>query len=169
MISKSVNVLHKPVSSSSSILGMYLKSYAYSNLLAGFLVSFFFFLFAYTLELRLASLKPLCSRKEYLNTLWFRLTLPETGRHKPLGGQKKPVTLQDLPHPFNKKYLSCVCIIALTSKQDLLSTNYTGSAFKKFLTSFHNIKKSKVKTHSLCCLYDVSLLLLLTWFLSLIH
>ena len=132
-------------------------------------VFFFFFLFAYTLELRLASLKPLCSRKEYLNTLWFRLTLPETGRHKPLGGQKKPVTLQDLPHPFNKKYLSCVCIIALTSKQDLLSTNYTGSAFKKFLTSFHNIKKSKVKTHSLCCLYDVSLLLLLTWFLSLIH
>ena len=43
MISKSVNVLHKPVSSSSSILGMYLKSYAYSNLLAGFLVRFFFF------------------------------------------------------------------------------------------------------------------------------
>ena len=125
-------MLHKPVSSSSSILGLYLKSYAYSNLLAGFLVSFFFFfLFAYTLELRLASLKPLCSRKEYLNTLWFRLTLPETGRHKPLGGQKKPVTLQDLPHPFNKKYLSCVCVIALTSKQDLLSTKLHRQRFQK--------------------------------------
>ena len=70
MISKSVNVLHKPVSSSSSILGMYLKSYTYSNLLAGFLVSFFFFfLFAYTLKVRLASFKPLCSRKEYPNTV----------------------------------------------------------------------------------------------------